>query len=457
MAWRDMFNKTKVIKYGPEMQGVEMLMNNLSRTIRALTGGQKHGVSPDGSRNYNQIFGYGEELGYSDYFGMYKRGGIAKVIVNKVAKACWRDIPELFVGEKRVLKDEVQALIDTGIINGLERGDRMNRIGSFSVVLIGVPDGMDLDKPVGSGGNIDDSFAMPYNEDGITIRKWDNDPTSKRFGMPELYQVQTIDHSGSSATKVATQSRLVHWTRIVHMAEDSLDSEFEGSSALEAPWNCLIDKEKVRGGAGEAYFRNARRLVALVAREGTTIDTPDKEALKTEVEAFTNGWQDFLRLKGMDAKTFDSDLTSPRDAFEIVIEEISGITGIPIRILLGKGSGQLAGAEDRASWNSLVADRQDAECTGWLLRTLQILEEAGLLGIPDGMRIVWPVQEALTAKEQAEVTDKKASAFQSIVVAVDKLGEDVDLNAVAQAVGLDGIKFDQSDAGGTEVDDDGDE
>ena len=47
------------------------------------------------------------------------------------------------------------------------------------------------------------------------------------------------------------------------MNEGALDSNVEGESALQGPWNALIDKDKVRGGSGEAYFRNSRQKLAL--------------------------------------------------------------------------------------------------------------------------------------------------------------------------------------------------
>ena len=92
--------------------------------------------------------------------------------------------------------------------------------------------------------------------DGIEIIKTDSEPASSRFGLPEFYQLQTIDVDGSHRKKVQIKSHVVHYSRIVHMAEGALDSTIEGMSALEQPWNALTDKNKTRGSSAEAYYRN---------------------------------------------------------------------------------------------------------------------------------------------------------------------------------------------------------
>jgi len=430
--------QTNVIEYTNDMRKADSYFGNALKTLRRMSQGLGFGISPDGKRDYNALYGYEVDLSYDDYFVMYKRGGIANVVVAKVAKACWRDMPKLMVGKTEVLKEEMIQLKKLGLFRTLERADIMNRIGDFSVLLVGIPDGLELDQPLGTANSFDGVYFRAYSEDGTEFTAWDNDATSPRFDLPTKYQVRTVDHGDKDKT-VSTTARIADHTRIVHLAEGSLDSPIEGSSALEPCWNALVDKEKVRGGSGEAYYRNARQKYALEADKGTAVDnsTDGVTSLREEVEAFTNDQQDFLRLQNMKAKIFQPGQASPRDTFDICVEEIAGVTGIAIRILTGKGGGQLAGSEDRASWNSLTNDRQESECSDYLMNSLKIFDAANLIKLPDNVVIEWPKQSALSETEDSEILGRKAKAFNDLSTGIKNLDEDADTNQVLKAAGFD--------------------
>jgi len=427
-------------------QMAQMLFGNSStapfRDLRSGASGG-YGINPDGTRNYNQLFGYGQGLTFSNFYAMWLRGGLARVIVDKVAKSCWRDVPELYVGEDRVLEDDITRLKDAGLFTALERADILNRIGSFSALLVGVPDGMELYQPLGSAsaGNFDGLYFNAYSYGGIELLDWNNDPASPEYGLPMLYQLQTRNY-GEKRKEVAVSSRVVNAERVVHFAEGALDNDIEGSSALMPIYNALIDKDKIRGSAAEAFFRNARQKFNLAADKDAKLpkDDASKQKLKEEVQNFVNGWQDFIRTQNMTVKEYSPSIASNRDAWDAAIEEISGTTGIPIRVLTGKGGGQLAGSEDRATYNALVADRQDSFCTGRLLRALRIIDEAGVIDLPDGVRVEWPEQGALSATEESEVIERKARALNSVAAAVSSVGGDeMELASILTALGFEDI------------------
>lgn len=452
MAIKNPFAKKTPIAQAIELNAEQMesesnIWNAVKRTLRLDSGGL-FGYSADGKRDYNALYGYGGSLNYADFYSMYKRGGIANTVVQKVSKACWRDVPKIMVGEDEVHEDFIQELKNRGLFKALEKADTLNRIGTFSVLLIGLADSLLLDQPLGSASNLDDMYFNAYSEDGTTVSEWDMDRASPRYGMPIMYEVQTTSFGGKTKG-IQLEARKVHFSRIVHLAEGSLDNPFEGCSSLEAPWNALTDKEKARGGSAEAYFRNARQKFALEAVKDAKLN-PDLSVLQDEVEAFTNNQQDFMRLKNMTAKVMQPGMASPRDIFDVAVEEVSGVTGIPIRVLTGKGGGQLAGSEDRASWNSVVNDRQDSECSDYLSQALAIYDEAGLIDMPDNYEIVWPVQPALNEKERAETVNTKASAAKQMAETVAMSGEEADVNDIFEAAGFDDLTIDTSEIEDTE-------
>ena len=428
-------------------------ITNLSRNF----GNHNYGISPDGKRDYNKLFGYGEQLSYRDYLGLYLRGGIANTVVAKLPKACWRENPEIKAGETTVLADELNKLRQVNLFKALERADILNRIGSFSVLLIGVPDGQDLDKPIGlaSADAFDKLYFNPYNYDGIEILSLDEEPSSPRYGLPLMYRLQTSPTRKATNVKAIT----VHHSRVVHMAEGALESSIEGCSSLEASWNALLDKDKIRGGSGEAYYRNSRQKLALEADKDSQLDRSAEaiKLLRENVENFQNGFEDVLRLDKMKANMLQPGLVSPRDSFDICVEEISGTTGIPVRFLTTKAGGTVTGSEDKASWNALVSDRQEQECTPWLTNVLKILQEAGMLTLPEEFDIFWPVQHALSEKEAGEAARDKASAFKDVIEALSSIGADeMQVRSVLDAMGfedIETIEFDEEEDTANDIED----
>jgi len=419
--------KNNVVEITQEDRKRGNIINALASTLRRTFGAALFGESPDGKRNYKQIFGYLDDPSYADYRGMYRRGGIAHTVVAKIAKACWRNLPILKEGDNEILKDMVNDLHEAGFFKAFERADILNRIGRLSVLFIGIQDGLDFDQPLGTGGSLEDIYFRVYGEDGIEISKFDTDPMSIRFGLPIVYQLTVTNLTNSKGKTAGARTVNVHYTRVVVLAEGLLENDIEGSSALEPVWDALIDKDKVRGSAAESYYRNARQKFVLEAAEGSKIDTSPEgvASLNAEVQEFTNDYRDFMRIKDMKANVIQPNMIDPRGAFDIAVEEISGQTGIPIRVLTGKGGGQLAGSEDKAAWNALILDRENQECTTWLLVGLRILEAATIIDeLPKTLIVEWPEQSALTEKEKSEVNKNKATSLKDLSAARSLPGGD---------------------------------
>lgn len=451
-ATKDSYKNNTVIRYTAENKLADDYLGsviNAATSVFNRGNSGSFGISPDGKRNYNLLFGYGENLTYRDYKGMYLRGGIANTVVAKVAKTCWRDMPELKSGDNAILADQLLILKRHKFFRAMERADIANRIGKFSVLYVGIPDGLNPMLPVGVAkkDNFKGMYFNVYEEDGIIVNKWDTDPASPRYNKPELYSLQ-VTVTGQSLLQSNASSIIVHHSRIVHLAEGALSNSLEGCSSLEAPWNAITDKLKVSGSNAEANFKNSRQKIVLAAREGAKSNTnPDAiTALKENAENFQNNQEDFLRLNNMDATAIQPNISSPRDSYDINVEEVAGTTGIPVRILTTKAGGTVTGSEDKATWNALVNDRQEQECTPWLLDALSIMSEAGILELPDNAEVVWPAQSSLSEKEASESMEKKAGAFEKVMNGLGTVGGDEMLaETVLKEVGFDKIKIDDID------------
>lgn len=396
-------------------------------TLRTMFG-SLIGLSPDGKRNMAEIFKYPEAISYSDYRNLYARGDIAKRIVDMIPQACWSDAVGMKDGEEEVFETELKVLKRLGMFKAIKAADVLNRIGNFSVLYVGIPDNQeDLTQPAGTSNknSVKNLFFTAYSYDGVTITKWDTDVTSPRCGQPILYQLQTKKPSNREIKDSTTKSIIVHYTRVVLMNEGALESKLDGVPYLEATFNRFIDLDKTAGGSAEAYFRNARGKTSFETSPEFAASLTDeaKAQLDEDAEAFQNDWKDFIKLAGMKANPLTTPHHDPKETGNLSLKLISGATGIPLRVLTGEGGGQTTGAEDKATYNQLIQDRQSDECEFWLWNLLTILRNAKLF--PEwkpSAEFDWPINEVLNELDKSMVRKNNSEAVKNVSDAINDLG-----------------------------------
>lgn len=401
-------------------------------TTRLFTTLSTFGLSHNGGRDLLKVFGYPTESERSfDYFwNLYRFGGYSARIVAGVPRSCWRDgarfLPDTD-SEEELISDELATLRGLGLFRALERADILNRIGAYSVLYVGVPDGKDPREPIegGGGGRLDDVYFSPYSQPAATVVQYDTDVRSPRYGLPELYTLNPNGvHAAHSGTTVADvrQSITAHWSRVVHLAEGALDNALTGTPYLDPIVHRILDLDKAAGGAAEAYYRNAAQKFTMDIDKEASMSAAEMAALDEASKAWLNDWKTFIGARGAKFRTHPVDMISPRDTVDVALDELSAYTGIPRRILTGEGGGQLKGTEDKASYNQLINDRQDQECTGWFLGALAPIAAAGLLQLPERYVVDWPVPEAMDEETQSKVELNEARAAQARAQAVATYG-----------------------------------
>lgn len=428
---------------------------NTVRSIARRSLDKLLGVSHNGKRDIYDIYGYPDDLGGSVGFEfMYRyasRQGVSNRITYGVAHSCWRDGFEVRLDpddeDSVQLDEELRELNRRGLTRKLEAVDVLGRIGRFSVLYVGLPDGKQPDEEAGSvpATRLKDVYFQPYAYDSVEISAYESDPKSPRYGLPVLYELFRITRRSNEKDRGRLQSMRVHWSRVVHIAEGALDSDIEGLGALEPVFNRLLDLDKTCGGSSEAYFRNARRVIAYEIEkefaQSLIGDTTAKEAFDTAVEKFTNEWQDQITLTGAKANSLQVEHQSPKDTVLVALWEISGYTGIPIRILTGEGAGQLAGSEDQLAYNNLIADRQRLHCAAMVEGVLQVFARAGMLGYDPQWAVVFPPQQASTELQRAEVGYKRAQSVDVVARALSTAGgAEFDAESVLRACELSDIE-----------------
>lgn len=375
---------------------------------------KRAGLQFGGDRDIDANLGYKVSPTIDDFKGYYDRKGLASVIVDAPAKTTWRKTPKVLDsgGEEGPFAKAWEELAKRlKIFHFLERADRLSGIGRYGIILIGTKEG-NLDSEIGTASGDSLLFLQPYSEKYATVKEFETKTAEPRFGQPLSYNVDTAGDLDFG--KTASQKSVVHWSRVIHVAEGLLDNEVYGEPRLQKVFDYLFDVSKVVGASAESFWQNAIKGYALTAQEGYEIDPDAEEAAKDAWQGYIHNLQRIIAMDGIDFKELGANPSDPASVFKVIIQLISGKTGIPQRILLGSERGDLASSQDEANWLGRVSERQEQFAEPMILRRLiDRFVDIGALKAPVNGEydVQWPKLFYLTDLEIAEIYQKRAEAM----------------------------------------------
>lgn len=389
---------------------------SLLKTLSSLT--QRFGLANtlggtfNGNRDLYNVFGYPTNITYDMYYAKYERQDVAKRVIDAPAAATWVRGVEIEASE--AFKAAWEKLMQTTkIYNAFERVDRLAGIGKYAILFIGFNDKRQPNRPVGKATEI--LFIQPYSEKAIEIKEVEVDPTNPRFGLPKLYKITTASPSDLKQDNLRNTSTTgkkveVHWSRVLHVAENALENELIGIPRLKPIYNRLLDLEKVVGGSAETFWLTGNRGLHVDIDKEMELTDDDAQDLSDEMDEYMHELRRVIRTKGVNVKSLGSDVVSPMDNFKVLIALISGASGIPQRILLGSEAGQLASEQDRANWAERIDERRVDFGEAYILYPfVALLQKVEML--PDEfIRFLWPNAFILNPLEQAQMMAQRARA-----------------------------------------------
>lgn len=380
---------------------------NYQRNIFNQTLGKYFG----GLRDLYKSLGYPRTITADKYINYYDRNAVAKAIVLSYPNACWSIPPEIIENEDNVItqfEKDVDFLVnDRKLFKYLKKADRMAGVLTYSVIMIGFKDGLKVDQPA-TGGEV--AYLQSYREDSAQIDTWNNDPTSERFGKPEFYNITITNGNSSSSIKV-------HWSRIIHIAEDCESGDLYGTPRMESVYNNLYNIEKISGGSAEGYYRNGAGGVVAEYDKDAGIkpsDTTALDAFKSNMSRWIDGYEKSMIVKGATVKPLNINMQDPSPHFLIQIQQISAVKGIPQRKLLGSEQGKLAADQDNTSWLGIVDSRRTGFCEPDIIRPVidRLIELKSIASPIDGKyNIVWCDLESKDDKTVSEVNKNRTEAL----------------------------------------------
>lgn len=414
-----------------EMLG--FITNSILLTRQSLINGTL--LDPKG-RNLDLECGYpvGEPTA-EFYWELYSRVSIANRVVGAYPTECWSVYPDLYEIEDEKITPFEEAwakLNQDGIIwNFLNRIDELSGVGSFGLMFFGFGDGKSPDKPV-AGINDDGTrdekksvenellFIRVFDQSKVAISRFETDIHNRRYGQPVEYLItmdSPNDLSRQNERTRSTASIKVHWTRVLHVADNRKSSEVFGMPRMRPVIPEIMDIRKIRGGSAEMFWRGAFPGYSFESLPELGIEIGmDKESVQEEFEAYSNGLQRYLALTGVTAKSLAPQISEPTEHLEQQYRSMAAQLGMPMRILLGSESGHLASSQDTATWNRRLAKRQQIYISPSLIRPFVLtMMMTGVLPWVDDFKIAWNDLNTLSATDKADITLKQTQALMTYV------------------------------------------
>ena len=417
--------------------------------------GQDIGLQFDGRRDLYESLGYPRIIPVGLYRQLYKRGGIAKRIVNIFPKAVWAGgadiVEDPTINTDTPFEKAASELFEKySLWSYVKRADILARIGRYAVLLIGAPG--KFNEPLGTYNPSTPLYFVVAGEDRARIASVVQDKYDPRYNMPETYDIR-IGASDDAKGVGASTNVLVHHSRVIHFAADCLEDDVYGTPILESVVNYFMDLDKNVGGGSEAAWKRMDPGMHVDIDPTMDYDEDDYDKLSDEITEFQDGMRRYLATTGTKVSTLSSNVFNFGPNATQVMQFIASTHGIPIRILMGSERGELASVQDRNNWGERIQEERRDNAKPQVFKLVDRLIGARLLPKPKKPRydFIWPqvallddlskseIAKSMTAanRDQATVTGRVLFTTNEIrrdVYGYGPIEEQADIEAIRQVV-----------------------
>lgn len=401
----------------------------------------------DPRRDISVECGHPLSISLSDYKDSFDRRDMATRVVSLYPDECWRSDPEVFETDdpEQTAFEKAWSAVQKKqkLYSRMHKIDVLSGIGSFGVLLLGVDDGGKLETAI-QGMKTDGTrranaadrqllYTRTFDQSVVRVKDLENNPASPRYGQPLMYELDFTDATGglsidSSGEKLVTITKSVHWSRIIHVADNCGNSDIYGEPRMKKVFDRLLDLRKVAGGAGEMFWKGGFPGLSLEAMPSKDeILEFDEEKTKEQIEAYMNGLQRYIATVGMQVKSLSAQISDPRPFAEVQVRLIAAALSCPWRILLGVEVGSLASEQDIRAWNGRMQRRREEYLTPYLITpVVNRLIAIGVLPEPkegeDSVMVAWKDLNSPSDQDKATIAEKRTNALLKYVSAgLDRL------------------------------------
>lgn len=403
--------------------------------------------SGKGEEDVDEECGYPDSISFDMYKRMYLREGIARRVVNCLPEECWGVDPWVYEtedvnksAETPFEKDWLKLQKRFNVYGKLKRLDEISRIGRYGVMLIGIDDGRSLARRI--DGLTEDGepkkarneikrnllYLMPFDEGEARIDRFQEDKNSMRYGQPLYYNIEFNDPQNMSGYTGTTQT--VHWSRLIHVADNCMSSDIFGSPAQEPCYNYLLNIRKTLGGSAEMLWKGGFPGLVFQSAPGLEVDLDVKSA-EAQAEKYMKRLRRYLAVENMEVKSLPPNVEDPSNHIDKQIMAICIAINYPQRMFMGSEEARMASIMDSEMTNKRAHGRQGVHCDPNLLRPLvdrflamrvvSPLKNKPLRGLKNRLDLIpeyftgWPDLYAISGKDKADMTGVLVKALSEYI------------------------------------------
>lgn len=276
------------------------------------------------------------------------------------------------------------------------------------------------DEEEGSGpSGIKLLFMRSFDESLVQITQYEADKNNPRFGMPVMYRITLNDpHTQHSGVGLPIATVMVHWTRILHLADNLMSSEVFGIPRMRPVLNNIINLQKLSGATGEAAWGGAFPGITFTTNPQLGGDVAvNYNQVEDAVDSYFNRAQRHLIGEAMEIGTIGPQAIDLSPQITNQINLICIQLEVPMRIFMGSERGELASGQDDGNWVGRLKFRQQAYLTPRLICPfIDRMITVGVLPEPkEGYSVKWPELDTVDPKDAAAVATAITNALSSYV------------------------------------------
>lgn len=378
-------------------------------------------------------YGFPSAVTGDDLYQMWRRNGVAHGAVEKLVSNCWKTAPELvYGGKENSAKQENKTESEwadfakrTGLWKAFKRADEMRLVRRWSAIIIYFADSKGWSEPVAAGAKRVEKLRPVW-------------ASALRATLNDMGDVTHWTYIETNPDGVQLREVQIHPDRIFIVGDTAADA----LGLLEPAYNDLVSLEKLCGGGGESFLKNAARQLAvtfdkevdmgdIAAMYGVPLD-----GLKTEFQKaaqnMNRGNDSLLAMQGAQVSTLVSTVPDPGPIYNCNLQNVAAALDIPTKILVGMQTGERASTEDREYFNSRCQSRRSdlgEEVQDFMRRMI----DKGVLPAAAEITIQW---DDLNESSQGDKLDNAKKMADTNAAAIDPANEPYTVNEIRMVAGF---------------------
>lgn len=367
-----------------------------------------------------RAYGWKENLTFDDYYRLWERGSLAHGAISRTIGKCWQDEPEIIEGKERDKKraptsweNAFNSLAkQVKLWEHLREADMRRAVGKYSAIILQIADGKTWDQPVRGRAARRLVKIIPAWEGQLKPSQWGTDETnSETYGMPTMYQFREGDvrNDSSSAANFVGRNLMIHPDRVIILGDI-----INGIPLLRAPYNDFVNLEKISGGSGESFLKNAARQLNInFDAQANLTDIATAHGVKPEelrrifdqvTEGLNQGVDQTVITQAATVSPLVAQVPDPQQHFNVSLMSAAAALMIPVMIWVGSQTGERASSEDQKDWNKSMQGRRIQVLSSDIETVVDHLIRIGMIKPVSEFFVYWSdLSEATLAEKLANV------------------------------------------------------